>query len=217
MQVQLYDTTLRDGVGRHGISFSLADKLKIVKKLDELGIQYIEGGWPGGIPKDTEFFKEVRRMRLEHSQVVAFGSTRHPHSKVDEDENLSDLIDAGTSIVTIVAKSGDLQATHVLEVSPEENLTIIAESIKFLKAQGRTVFMDAEHFFDGYKGNPEYALKTVTDGTGGGSNCVILCDTNGGSLAYDVRTTVEAVKKCISPYLWVFMPIMIRKWLWQIL
>ncbi len=198
MQVQLYDTTLRDGVGRHGISFSLADKLKIVKKLDELGIHYIEGGWPGGIPKDTEFFKEVQRMHLAHSSVVAFGSTRHPHSTVEEDANLKALIEAGTEFVTIVAKSWDLQATHVLEVTPEENLVIIEESISFLKQQGRKVFMDAEHFFDGYKGNPDYALNTVKVAQDAGADCVVLCDTNGGSLAQDVRMAVEAVKQCVN-------------------
>ena len=198
MQVQLYDTTLRDGVGRHGISFSLADKLKIVKKLDELGIHFIEGGWPGGIPKDTEFFKEVRRMRLEHSKVVAFGSTRHPQSRAETDDNLRALIEAETAIVTIVAKSWDMQAIHVLEVTPEENLHIIEESIAFLKSQGRTVFMNAEHFFDGYKGNPEYAVKTVQVAQEAGVDCVVLCDTNGGSLAHDVLNAVEAVKKCVT-------------------
>lgn len=198
MQVQLYDTTLRDGVGRHGISFSLADKLKIVQKLNELGIHYIEGGWPGGIPKDTEFFQEVSRMRLSHSKMVAFGSTRHPHSKVEDDANLKALLDAATGVVTIVAKSWDLQATHVLEVTPEENLVIIEESIRFLKLNGRTVFMDAEHFFDGFKGNPDYAISAVRVAQEAGADCVVLCDTNGGSLAKDVFDAVEAVKQCVS-------------------
>lgn len=197
-RVKLYDTTLRDGAQQEGISFSVADKLNIVQKLDELGIHYIEGGWPGGNPKDTEFFAKAQRLHLKHSVLVAFGSTRHPNSKVDEDANLQALVEAKTKVVTIVGKSCDLQATHVLEVSPEENLRIIRESIGYLKLKGLTVFYDAEHFFDGYKANCDYAVETVEVARKAEADCVVLCDTNGGSLPSEVVDAVKFVKKAVK-------------------
>jgi 2-isopropylmalate synthase len=193
--VKLYDTTLRDGAQQEGISYSVADKIKIIKKLDELGIHYIEGGWPGGNPKDTECFLKAKELKLKNSVLVAFGSTRHPRSKASTDINLKGLMDAGTKAVTIVGKSWDLQAKHVLEVSLEENLNMISESIDYLKSKGLIVFFDAEHFFDGFKANPEYAIKTVEVAYKAAADCVVLCDTNGGSLPMEIADAVKAVKK----------------------
>jgi 2-isopropylmalate synthase len=197
-QVKLYDTTLRDGAQQEGISFSIADKLKIAKKLDELGIHFVEGGWPGGNPKDTEFFSKARDLKLKNSILVAFGSTRHPASTASQDPNLKALIAAGTKAVTIVGKSWDQQVTSVLETTLEDNLVIIRESIEFLKLKQLTVFFDAEHFFDGYKANPCYALQTITSAGKAGADCIILCDTNGGTLPSEIIATVKAVRKSVS-------------------
>ena len=160
-EVQVYDTTLRDGAQQAGISFSVQDKLKIARKLDELGIHYIEGGWPGSNPKDEEFFRKAGKLRLSSAVLAAFGSTRRPKTKASADANLAALVAAGTPVVTIVGKSWDGQVTRVLETTLEENLAMIAESIGFLKSKGIRVFFDAEHFFDGYKANPGYALETA--------------------------------------------------------
>jgi len=196
--IDIYDTTLRDGAGLEGISFSVADKLKIVKKLDDLGVRYIEGGWPGGNPKDTEFFDKAHGLNLQNAELVAFGSTRHPNSCVEEDANLEALIEAKTRIVTIVGKSWDLQAINVLEVSLDENLCIISESIGYLKSKGLTVFFDAEHFFDGYKTNPDYAIQTVDVSYKAGVDCVVLCDTNGGTLPSEIASAVEITRKRVN-------------------
>ncbi len=147
--VQLYDTTLRDGAQQEGISFSVEDKLKIAQKLDELGINFIEGGWPGSNPKDTEFFTKAQNLSLSHSTLVAFGSTRRSHSKADEDVNLQALLEAKTKAVTIVGKAWDKQVIQVLETTLEENLSMITDSISYLNSKGLRVFFDAEHFFDG--------------------------------------------------------------------
>ena len=197
-QVQLYDTTLRDGTQQEGISLSVADKLKIVQKLDELGIHFIEGGWPGANPKDTEFFAQAQNLKLKHSVLVAFGSTRHPDSKTSEDASLQALLNAGTRVVTIVGKSSDSQVKQVLETSLENNLRIIDESISYLKSKGLTVFFDAEHFFDGYKVNPDYAIQTIEAAAKAGAACVILCDTNGGALRSEVVAAIESVQKATS-------------------
>ena len=197
-QVQLYDTTLRDGAQQEGISFSVADKLKVVQKLDELGIHFIEGGWPGANPKDTEFFVKARDLDLEHSMLVAFGSTKHPDSKVGKDATLQALADAKTKVVTIVGKSWDLQVTHVLETSLDNNLNLIDESISYLKSKSLSVFFDAEHFFDGYKANPNYAIKTIEAAARAGADCVVLCDTNGGALPSEVTTAIKAVQKAVA-------------------
>ncbi len=197
-QIKLYDTTLRDGAQQEGISFSVADKLKIARKLDELGVHFIEGGWPGGNPKDTEFFTKAQNLKLQHSVLVAFGSTRHPDSKVDSDANLKALIEAKTQVVTIVGKSSESQATQVLEVSLEDNLRIIRESIEYIKSKGITVFFDAEHFFDGYKANAAYAVQTVKVASKAGADCVVLCDTNGGTLPSEVAAAVKAVKNAVA-------------------
>jgi 2-isopropylmalate synthase len=198
MPVQLYDTTLRDGAQQEGISFSVADKLKIVRKLDELGIHFVEGGWPGANPKDTEFFTKAQGLKLKNSVLVAFGSTRHPDSVVGKDAGLRALVDAGTKVVCIVGKSWDAHVTQVLETDLDNNLRLIAESVEFLKSKKLTVFFDAEHFFDGYKANPEYAIQVVKAAANAGAGCIVLCDTNGGALPSEITEAVRAVQSSVS-------------------
>ena len=197
-QVQLYDTTLRDGAQREGISFSVEDKLKIARKLDEMGVHFIEGGWPGSNPKDVDFFAGAKELVLSHSVVTAFGSTRRPNIAAEKDANLLALVDAGTRVVTIVGKSWDEHVAQVLETSLEENLSMIADSIGYLKAKGLTVFFDAEHFFDGYKANAEYALRTLEAAAAAGADAVVLCDTNGGALPHEVSSACEAARRAVS-------------------
>ncbi len=194
LQVQLYDTTLRDGAQQEGISFSVEDKLKIARKLDELGIHFIEGGWPGSNPKDVEFFNRAQDLNLSQAVLCAFGSTRRPHIKPEKDPNLQALIDAKTTVVTLVGKTWDKHVTHVLETTLEENLLMIADSIDYLKSKGLIVFFDAEHFFDGYKDNPDYALQTLKAADEVGADCIIPCDTNGGSLPHEVASIIEVVR-----------------------
>ncbi|MFC1995719.1 citramalate synthase [Chloroflexota bacterium] len=196
--IQLYDTTLRDGAQREGISFSVVDKLHITQKLDELGIHFIEGGWPGSNPKDVEFFKKAPSLALIHSILVAFGSTRRPKSEAGTDANLLALANAGVKVVTIVGKSSELQVTQVLETTMDENLNMIADSIGYLRAKGLTVFFDAEHFFDGFKSNADYALRSLVVAAEAGADCLVLCDTNGGALPDEVTTAVAAVRKSIN-------------------
>ncbi|MFW6118070.1 MAG: citramalate synthase [Chloroflexota bacterium] len=198
--MQLYDTTLRDGAQQEGISLSVEDKLKICQKLDELGIDFIEGGWPGSNPKDTEFFVKAQNLRLAHSTLVAFGSTRRAGCRVEDDLNLQALLQAKTKVVTIVGKAWDKQVTRVLETTPEENISMITDSISCLRTKGLTVFFDAEHFFDGYKGNPEYTLQVVAAAAKAGAECVILCDTNGGTLPQQIAEAIKAVQRT-SPVL----------------
>ncbi len=193
--IQLYDTTLRDGAQKEGISFSVVDKLNITKKLDELSIHFIEGGWPGSNPKDVEFFAKAQSLTLSHAQLVAFGSTRRPKTSAETDANLQALADAGVEVVTIVGKSSELQVTKVLETTLEENLSMIADSVSYLKTRGLIVFFDAEHFFDGFKTNPSYALRVLQAAAEAGASCLVLCDTNGGSMPDEVTTAVEAAKK----------------------
>ena len=191
----LYDTTLRDGAQREGISFSVVDKLNITGRLDELGISYIEGGWPGSSPKDDEFFNKARDMSLTNARLVAFGSTRRPNIKAEADGNLQALVNAGVEVVTIVGKSSDLQVTQVLETTLEENLAMVSDSISHLRSKGIIVFFDAEHFFDGYKSNPEYALQVLKVAERAGAECLVLCDTNGGALPNEVDAAVKAARK----------------------
>lgn len=197
-QVQLYDTTLRDGAQQEGISFSVEDKLKIARKLDELGVHFIEGGWPGSNPKDVEFFRRAGDLHLSQALLCAFGSTRRPHMAAENDPNLRALIDAKTPVVTVVGKSSELQVTRVLETSLEENLAMIRDSVGFLKSRSLTVFFDAEHFFDGYKANREYALATIRTADEAGADCIVLCDTNGGTLPHEVATMVRAAAKQVN-------------------
>ena len=197
-KVQIYDTTLRDGTQQEGISFSAEDKLKIAQKLDELGINFIEGGWPGSNPKDTEFFSRAKELHLNNATLVAFGSTRRLGVRAEEDANLQALLEAGTEVVTIVGKSWDKQVTQVLETTLEENLAMIADSIEYLKSRGVGVFFDAEHFFDGYKSNPGYALEVAVQAAASGAECVVLCDTNGGSLPRQITKAVGDVRGVTS-------------------
>ena len=192
---QLYDTTLRDGSQREGVSFSVVDKLHIAQKLDELGIQFIEGGWPGANPKDDEFFKRARELNLSQAKLVAFGSTRRPKTKAEADVNLMALAGAGTEVVAIVGKASEMQVSQVLETTLEENLSMVADSIKFLKAKGLAVFFDAEHFFHGFKANPDYALEVLKIAAEAGADCLVLCDTNGGSLPEEIVNAVAAARK----------------------
>lgn len=192
--VQLYDTTLRDGSQQEGISFSTGDKLKIAQKLDELGIDFIEGGWPGSNPKDTEFFSKAHYLNLLHATITAFGSTRRPGCSVEEDANIKALLEAKTKVVTIVGKAWDKQVTHVLETTLEENLKMVRDSISYLKSNGLRVFFDAEHFFDGYRANPEYSISVVGTAAEAGAECVVLCDTNGGTLPQQIIQAIKAVK-----------------------
>ena len=188
--VELYDTTLRDGTQQEGISLSVEDKLKITKRLDALGIDYIEGGWPGANPKDAEFFEKAKLLELNHSRIVAFGSTRRPNGSAKHDPSLKHVLEAETSVVTLVGKTWDMQVTDVLRTNLEENLAMISDSIDHLKANGRKVFLDAEHFFDGYKANSDYATQCVRVAIEAGADCVVLCDTNGGTLPHEVSDIV---------------------------
>ncbi len=195
LKVELYDTTLRDGSQREGISFSVVDKLKIARKLDELGIGYIEGGWPGSNPKDNEFFSEAKKLEFISARLVAFGSTRKAGTKAEQDANLKALLDAGTQYITLVGKCSARQVKQVLETTLEENLEMVSDSVGFLKDKGIKVFFDAEHFFDGYKDNPEYALKVLEIAASAGAECLVLCDTNGGAMPDEVSQAVEAAVK----------------------
>ncbi|MBT3314864.1 MAG: citramalate synthase [Anaerolineae bacterium] len=193
MKIQLYDTTLRDGTQSEGISLSVNDKLKITKRLDDFGINYIEGGWPGSNPKDVAYFERVRELDLKQAKIAAFGSTRRKNSDVENDPNIQALVDAQTPVVTVVGKSSELHVRDVLETTPEENLAMIEESVAYLKALGKEVVYDAEHFFDGYKANSEYALATVQAAERGGADVLVLCETNGGALPWEVEEIVRTV------------------------
>ncbi len=197
-QVYLYDTTLRDGAQTEGIAYSLKDKIRIAKKLDEFGIHFIEGGWPYSSPKEKEFFNYFKKHKLKRAKLVAFGSTLYPTTSASKDKNLLSLLKAETEYVTIFGKSWDLHIKEILRTSLEENLRMIYDSISFLKKKGRDVFYDAEHFFDGYKANPEYALKTLQVAQEAGAQTIILCDTNGGTLTSQLRRIIEEIKNNIS-------------------
>lgn len=194
-RIFLYDTTLRDGAQREGISLSCDDKLKIVQKLDEMGITYIEGGWPGSNPKDAEFFERVKELNLQNAKIAAFGSTRYKNTTCDRDGNIRALVEANTPVVTLVGKSWDLHVHAVLETDEEENLAMIEESVVYFKEMGKEVVYDAEHFFDGYKANPQYAMLTLKTAAAAGADCLTLCDTNGGSLPSEIKAIVETVQR----------------------
>ena len=196
--LKLYDTTLRDGAQGERVVFSVADKVSIAEKLDELGIHYIEGGWPGSNPKDIEFFKKVKSIKLTNAKISAFSSTKRAKKKVSEDTNIQTLLKAETEVVTIFGKSWDLHVKDVLNASLEENLDMIYETLSYLKSKGYEVIYDAEHFFDGYKANPTYAIKTLAAAAKAGVQCVVLCDTNGGTLPLELKKTVEDVKSKIK-------------------
>ena len=194
--VELYDTTLRDGTQGEGISFSADEKLMIARRLDELGVHYIEGGWPGSNPKDEEFFRRAAELGLKQARLAAFGSTRHPKNSIEEDPNVSALLKANTPTVTVFGKSWRLHVERALGVTLEENLTLISETVSYLKAHGRKVIFDAEHFFDGYAADPGYALKTLEVAQEAGADAVVLCDTNGGSLPEFISVaTTESLRR----------------------
>lgn len=192
-QVTLYDTTLRDGTQGEGISLSVEDKLKITKRLDRLGIQFIEGGYPGSNPKDMEYFQRLSELTLRQATVVAFTSTRRPNLAVEEDKNIAALLSSGVTAVTLFGKSWDFHVTSALKTTLEENLDMIRDTISYLKRQGLRVFYDAEHFFDAYKANPEYALTTIRTAQAAGAETIVLCDTNGGSIPSFIQETVAKV------------------------
>ena len=194
-EIELYDTTLRDGAQYEGISLSVEDKLAITQKLDQLGVHYIEGGWPGSNPKDAEFFSRAKDLDLSNATVTAFGSTRHAGGAAEQDANMQALDESGASVVALVGKSWDLHVTRVLETSLEENLAMISDSVAFLRDNGVRVFFDAEHFFDGFKANREYALQTVREATGAGAECAVLCDTNGGTMPEEIAEIIKAVRR----------------------
>ncbi len=193
-QVAIYDTTLRDGTQREGISLSLADKLRITRLLDELGVAYIEGGWPGSNPKDAAYFDAVQNIDLKHAKISAFGSTCRKNSDPADDSNIQALVDANTPVVTVVGKTSMLHVTDVLQTTPEENIRMIRVSVAYLKSLGKEVIYDAEHFFDGSKLDLEYAFDTIRAAVEGGADCVVLCDTNGGSMPWEVARFVNMVQ-----------------------
>ena len=197
-QLWLYDTTLRDGTQREGLSVSIEDKLRIAHKLDELGIPFIEGGWPGANPKDVQFFWQLQENPLKQAEVVPFCSTRRPHTKAADEPMLQAILAAGTRWVTIFGKSWDLHVTAGLKTSLEENLAMIGDTIEYLRSQGRRVIYDAEHWFDGYKQNPDYALQTLTAAVTAGAEWLVLCDTNGGTLPHEVSQIVSIVSGQLS-------------------
>ncbi|RMH41227.1 MAG: citramalate synthase [Deltaproteobacteria bacterium] len=191
--IAIYDTTLRDGTQRDGLSLSLDDKLRIADRLDRLGVAYIEGGWPGSNPKDAELFARAKDRDWRHAKLAAFGSTRRAGTGVEDDANLRALVEAGTPVCTIFGKSWTRHVTEVLRTTFDENLALIEESVAYLKAHGREVIYDAEHFFDGYKADPAYAFQTLEAAQRGGADAIVLCDTNGGALPWEIEQIVGAV------------------------
>ena len=198
-QVKIYDTTLRDGAQGEGVSFSSADKIRIAERLDAFGVHYIEGGWPGSNPKDMDFFAEAAKRKFKHARIAAFGSTRRANTNCNEDPQIEMLAKANTPVVTLVGKTWPLHVAEVIRTTPEENLAMIADSVRYFKQLGKEVVYDAEHFFDGYKDDPRYALATLKAAQDAGADIVVLCDTNGGSMPGDAaRITGEVCKamKC---------------------
>ncbi|GAB6099902.1 citramalate synthase [Halanaerocella petrolearia] len=196
--LKIYDTTLRDGSQQAGISYSTEDKLNITQQLDRLGIDYIEGGWPGSNPKDIEYFKRVQKLELENAQVAAFGSTRRANISPQEDKNLNAILDCGVEVATIFGKAWDLHVTDALETTLEENLNMVESSVRYLKEQGLEINFDAEHFFDGYKSNPDYALKVLQAAQRGGADTLVLCDTNGGTMPFKVEEIINEIKSQLT-------------------
>jgi 2-isopropylmalate synthase len=200
-RISLYDTTLRDGTQGEGVSLSCDDKLRIARRLDEFGVDYIEGGWPGSNPKDMEFFARAQReLSLQRARIAAFGSTCRAGVEPGDDPQVQLLIEANTPVVTIFGKTWDLHVTEVLRTSMEENLRMIRATVRYLKQHGKEVVYDAEHFFDGYKANPEYALATLQAAIIGGADSIVLCDTNGGCLPWEIGEAVDAVRRELLGY-----------------
>jgi 2-isopropylmalate synthase len=194
MKIFVYDTTLRDGTQGEGISLSCNDKLRIAQKLDDIGVDYIEGGWPGSNPKDAEFFDRLDELDLKHTKIAAFGSTCRAGSQPEDDANIQALLDANTPVCTLVGKTWTLHVTDVLQTTLDENLRIIQDSVQYLNERGKEVVYDAEHFFDGYKVDESYACATLKAAIDGGANCIVLCDTNGGTMPHEVFSITQHVK-----------------------
>ena len=192
-RIEILDSTLRDGAQSEGISFSVQDKINIIKALDDFGVHYIEAGNPGSNPKDIEFFDKAKKMELKNAVLCAFGSTHRKNKRVDEDENVLSLLNAGTKAVSIFGKSWDLHVTEILKATLEQNLELVYNTVKFFKDNGREVIFDAEHFFDGYKANPEYAMKVLSNASGAGADVLCLCDTNGGCLPDEIFEITKRV------------------------
>lgn len=191
--ILMYDTTLRDGAQREGLSLSIEDKIRIARRLDRLGIPFIEGGWPGANPKDVQFFWQLQEEPLTQAELVAFCSTRRPRVAAADDAMLQPILAAGTRWVTIFGKSWDLHVTEGLKTTLDENLAMIGDTIAYLRAQGRRVIYDAEHWFDGYKRNPAYALETLNSAIAAGAEWLVFCDTNGGTLPHEISQIVQDV------------------------
>jgi 2-isopropylmalate synthase len=196
-RIEVYDTTLRDGSQGEGVNFSVADKLRVAEKLDHFGMDFIEGGWPGSNPKDVEFFRQARDRDFQHAKLAAFGSTRRKDYGVEDDPQVKMLIDAGTPVVTIFGKSWILHVKDIIRTTPEENVRMIFDTVKYLKSHGIHVIYDGEHAFDGYKNDAEYALSTFAAAAEAGADCVVLCDTNGGCLPEEVAEITAVVKSRI--------------------
>jgi 2-isopropylmalate synthase len=194
----IYDTTLRDGTQREGISLSVDDKIKIAQRLDAFGVHYIEGGWPGSNPKDAAFFEMIRGLDLCNAKITAFGSTAKKGTQPENDANIQALIAADTPVVTLVGKSWDMHVTQVIETSLENNLAMIRESVAYIKSKNKEVIFDGEHFFDGYKANPDYAIDTLKAAVLAGVDVVVLCDTNGGTFPWEVEKIVGTIVKELS-------------------
>jgi 2-isopropylmalate synthase len=196
--LKILDTTLRDGSQGEGVAFSSEDKIKVAMALDEFGVHYIEGGWPGSNPKDIAFFKKIKKHQLKNAKVTAFGSTRRMKNKPDDDENLREIVSTGAPVATIFGKTWDLHVTDALRVPLKKNIEMIEDSIAYLRSQGLEVIYDAEHFFDGYRTNPTYAIETLLAAQRGGAECIVLCDTNGGTLPHEVGGIMKEVRSSVS-------------------
>jgi 2-isopropylmalate synthase len=197
-EIKIYDTTLRDGTQGEGVSFSMEDKVRIAQRLDSLGIHYIEGGWPGSNPKDLRFFKRVQDAVFKTAKITAFGATRRPGVRPQDDGNIQALVEAGPPVVTIFGKSWDFHVTAAIGTTLEENLAMIGDSVAYLLKHFEEVIYDAEHFFDGFKKNPDYAIQTLLAAESAGAHCLVLCDTNGGSLPHEIGAIVREVKRAVK-------------------
>ncbi|HID98030.1 MAG TPA: citramalate synthase [Thermodesulfobacteriaceae bacterium] len=197
-KIEIYDTTLRDGTQAEDFNLSVEDKVRIAQKLDRLGIDFIEGGWPGANPKDKQFFKEIKNYSLPHSRITAFGSTHMAKHPAHEDPNLNALVEAGTPVITIFGKTWDIHVKDALRISLERNLELIEDSLAWLRSRTDTLFYDAEHFFDGFKANRDYAIATLKRAVKGGAECLVLCDTNGGTMPHEISEMVKAVSRSLG-------------------
>jgi len=191
--ILLYDTTLRDGTQGENISFSADEKVKIAERLDDMGIHYIEGGWPGSNPKDIQFFDMARRIKFKQAKLAAFGATRKPGIAPEDDANLKALLETHSPVTTIFGKSWDLHVEKIMDNTLSENISMISESIEFLKSHQKEVIYDAEHFFDGYKENKAYAFQTITTAIQSGADFIVLCDTNGGTLSFEIENIIQEI------------------------